>query len=260
MRSWALAGLGVATVVCAAMGFRVLGGGLFALGLVGYLVWGRLRYQLALRRIAEARRNFDAHALRREVDAFARYTNELSPLLQELRFERAVSWMMEERFDEAERALHEVDPERLSPRSRLAWMGNLAFCHARLGRTAEAVREATDSARLAEKEGPEVHAIHLGILGAAHIHAGEPEQALPLLQEALQQGDPHPQLRTMRELYLGDALAALGRPDEARAAWARAQAAAPASPLARHAAERLSKAVVFGATRGDPGRREGGGG
>jgi tetratricopeptide (TPR) repeat protein len=240
-RSWALAALGVATVVCAALGYRMVGGVLFAAGLVGYLAWGRLRYQLALRRIAEARRTFDAQALRREVDSFARYANELSPLLQELQLERAVSWMMEERFDEAEAALREVDPARLSPRSRLAWMGNLAFCHARMGRAAEAVREATDSARLAEKEGPEVHAIHLGILGAAHVHAGAPDQALPLLQEALQRADSHPQLRVMRELYLGDALAALGRSDEARAAWMRAQAAAPGSPFARHAGERLSR-------------------
>jgi predicted negative regulator of RcsB-dependent stress response len=47
----------------------------------------------------------------------------------------------------------------------------------------------------------------------------------------------------MRELYLGDALAALGRSDEARAAWTRAQAAAPDSPFARHAGERLSRPV-----------------
>jgi tetratricopeptide (TPR) repeat protein len=238
-RTYALAALAVGTTLCAAFGQRVLGASLFVAGLVGYVVWGQLRYRLALRRIGEARDRFDGAALRREVDALSRYANELSPLSRELQIERALALMMEERYAEAEETLAVVDTARVPERAKIACLGNRAFCHAQLGRFPEAVEEATESARRAEALGSEAHALHLGILGAVLVHAGQPERAIPLLESAIARGDAHPQLRAMRELYLGDALVGTGRPAEGRAAYGRAVAAAPAGPFARRARQRL---------------------
>jgi tetratricopeptide (TPR) repeat protein len=237
-RTYALGGLVVATTVCAAFGQRVLGASLFAAGLVGYVAWGQTRYRLALRRIGEARAHFNGPALRREVDALSRYANELSPLFQELQIERALSFMMEERYAEAASLLEAVDNSRLSERAQVSCLGNRAYCHARLGRSAEALEEATQSARRAEALGPEAHAVHLGILGAVCVHAGQPERAIALLEAGSAQGTTHPQLVAMREVYLGDALVAVGRKAEGRQAYERAKAAVTEGPFARRAREK----------------------
>jgi tetratricopeptide (TPR) repeat protein len=239
-RTYALLGLLVAVTVLAAFGQRLAGELVFGLGIVAYVVWGQVRYRLALHRIARAREAFDGEALRREVGRLRRYVNELSPLYQQLELERALSFMMEERFAEAEGVLDTLVRERLPPRARVSLLGNLAFCHAHLGRPAEAVEEATESARQAEALGPETHAVHLGILGAAYVHAGQPERALPLLREALNRPEAVAPLRVMRELYLGEALRLLGRGAEAREAYARAQASVSRNPWARRAAAALA--------------------
>jgi Flp pilus assembly protein TadD len=62
-------------------------------------------------------------------------------------------------------------------------------------------------------------------LGLALLQAGKPEEALPVLQEASRTGPQNPVMECMVSLHTANALAELGRWDEARAHWHTSQTA-----------------------------------
>jgi len=69
-------------------------------------------------------------------------------------------------------------------------------------------------------------------LGAALLKGGKPEEALPVLQEAARIGSQVPGMACLVSLHTANALAALGRWDEARAHWLASETAVRALPRA----------------------------
>ena len=68
---------------------------------------------------------------------------------------------------------------------------------------------------------PDLRASQLGTLGAALTISGQPEEAVPLLEQALVRGGTQRD-QSARAFFLGEALRALGRMDAAAAAYSRA--------------------------------------
>jgi adenylate cyclase len=72
------------------------------------------------------------------------------------------------------------------------------------------------------------HNVYLAIWGRFLAYAGRPEEGLPLIQRGLRLS-PYPRIVTVR--FEGETYHALGRYEEALAAFERARALAPKSPI-----------------------------
>ena len=120
--------------------------------------------------------------------------------------------------------------ERLNLDNLVAWVAAHAGQTARAVEVARANADASSDARL--------RPYLLGTLGAALVLDGQPAAALVPLRESLALGGPR-WAQAVRRYYLGEALAALGRFDEARAEWHEAVTIAPKSRWGRRARERL---------------------
>jgi hypothetical protein len=108
-----------------------------------------------------------------------------------------------------------------------ALAGNLAMIEGDYDRARahydEAVRQQPLEAQLLERQ------------GLARLHAGDPAAALVSFRERARRGAPWPEA----DLRIGEALAALGRREEARRAWQRSIARHPEVTAARDSLERL---------------------
>lgn len=142
----------------------------------------------------------------------------------------------EERWSEALALVGTIDraevpaAERVHHDNLVAWIGAHAGETARAVELARANLEAASDARTR----PYLH----GTLGTALLLDGQPAAALEPLRESLALGGPR-WATAVRRYYLGEALAALGRFDEARAEWHEVVTIAPKSRWGRGAKERL---------------------
>jgi tetratricopeptide (TPR) repeat protein len=148
------------------------------------------------------------------------------------------SWILceEERWQEAYDLLASVDRRRI-PKVMLApLLNNMSWALAHLGRHDEAIEVGEAALAVADATS---RPYCLGTLGTAKQMAGKPGEAVPLLQEALATRGARPAAQVVRGFYLGEALMALGRTDEARVAYLGAVQAAPGTQYGRRAQGRL---------------------
>jgi tetratricopeptide (TPR) repeat protein len=150
---------------------------------------------------------------------------------------RASGLTAEERYVEALAVLGEIDHDTVPAPERPGHDNSVAWSCAHAGETARAVELA--SAAVAAVAEARMRPYCLGTLGTALVLDRQPNAALAPLREALALGGPR-WAQAVRRYYLGEALAALGRYDEARAEWNESVTIAPKSRFGRRAQERLS--------------------
>jgi tetratricopeptide (TPR) repeat protein len=157
--------------------------------------------------------------------------------------QRAFFLARQERWTEALGQWRSLDRARLAPAQRVLLDNGVAWCLALTGATGEAV-ELARAAVAAEADADAKSRAYLhGTLGAALVLDGRHAEALAPLERALAAGGPR-WAQAVRGYYLGCALSALGRVDEARAAWQRAADVAPATRYGHRAREQLAKAAA----------------
>jgi tetratricopeptide (TPR) repeat protein len=167
-----------------------------------------------------------------------------------VRFHEATVLSLEGRYAEASALFGSIDRRRLPPGS-LPWLlNNLAWTLALTGQGERAVAVARESTEASAKASDravsleDLRACQLGTLGAALVTAGRADEAVSLLEQALARGGK-PRQQAARAFYLGEAMHALGRRDEATAAWKRAAAEAPTTELGKRGQERLDSATAY---------------
>jgi tetratricopeptide (TPR) repeat protein len=211
------------------------------LGLLGAsLVLGpTLLVRLQLRRLVNAFRREDSTTYWAVYRSLARRCRAEPGASSWLPLLDAQALLLDERWAEARAALEQIDAARLPAGIRVSNDNNLAWALAHAGDPQRGAELAQATLTRARGDAPEMVSYCLGTLGAALVLAHRPAEALPSLQQALAEKHPLPRAQAVRGFYLGEALAALGRADEAHAAWQRALAAAPASRYGKRAAGRL---------------------
>jgi len=150
----------------------------------------------------------------------------------------------EEDHARAAKVLEAIDPQTLPPDMVPLLINNLAWCRALLGDGDEAVALATKALEMAEQAKLPLLPYCLGTLGAAQVLSGRPGDAVSTLERALALGKGDAYAQPIRLFFLGEALDALGRTDEAKQAWQRAIQENPKSPHAGRARERLGTLEV----------------
>ena len=158
----------------------------------------------------------------------------------------AVVLSQEQCWPEARRVLATIAPASLEKLANLmAYENNLAWVLAHDGAPDEAAALAERLlARLSESDPKHARLLRqaCGTLGTALTLAGRPAEAIGALRRATDGGESAG-AEIVRQYYLGLALRALGRADEARAAWLAAQRADATHPWAQLAAKRLSEDI-----------------
>jgi hypothetical protein len=168
---------------------------------------------------------------------------------EQLRMSEATLLAMEGRHVEACALLESLDPSCLG-KAREPWrLNNLAWSLALSGRPAHAVATARASMEASERAGDaavamDLRACQLGTLGVALVLAGNGEEGVPLLEQAIARGG-RAWRQAAREFFRGEGLHARGDQEGAAAAWARAAQAAPKSEWAERANARLSAARAY---------------
>jgi tetratricopeptide (TPR) repeat protein len=164
-------------------------------------------------------------------------------VMEQLRLSESSILSLEGRHAEAASLLESIDRRRLDAAWHPWLLNNLAWSLAQTGNGARAValaRESIESAAPDERRVvtiEDLRAYQLGTLGASLVVAGEASEAVPVLEQALARGG-RPRDQAARAFYLGEAMRALGRHDEAVDAWRRAAEAAPASEYGKRAETR----------------------
>jgi tetratricopeptide (TPR) repeat protein len=142
----------------------------------------------------------------------------------------------EERHAEARALLEPLDRRLFAPPSLAHFLNALAWTFAQTGRAHEAVELARESLATGRVAG--LRSYQLGTLGTALVLDGKPDLALAPLEDALSQGGTA-RAQAIRAFYLGEALRALGRRDDAKKAYTRATEAGPATTYAERAKREL---------------------
>ncbi len=165
--------------------------------------------------------------------------------MEQLRLYEAQLLSLEKKHAQAAKLLASVDMKVLGEAWAPVLWNNLAWYRVLAGDAPNALSAARASLDAAEKTtrplfsaGSDLRALQLGTLGAALAISGESEEAVEKLEQAIARGGTKKH-QSAREYFLGEALASMGRDDDARAAYARAISEAPDTELAQRAAERL---------------------
>jgi tetratricopeptide (TPR) repeat protein len=156
-------------------------------------------------------------------------------------------WMMcfeEEDFIRAQDALDAVDRAYLPSDDFAVLDAARAWCEANLGTIDKAIYMARVAIGEARPDLIRARASALAVFGAIQVRAGNSHAALEPLQEAVRIADD-PGHAALAAFYLGEALTAIGRPDEARVAWEGASRSSPATRHALLAGERLAALAVM---------------
>lgn len=181
--------------------------------------------------LVEQKRTTEAHELMHQLREL--YAGSVSAL-EQLRMNESTVYSTAGQHAQAIAILESIDPARLAAPWRPWYLNNLAWSLAHAGQAARAVGLARESIAASEAAGDravlahDLRAFQLGTLGACLVLAGEPEPAVAPLEQALARGGK-PRHQAARAFYLGEALRALGRTDEAAAAYERAATEAPDS-------------------------------
>lgn len=198
-----------------------------------------------LGRLADAGKFDRAHALLAEIHPF--YVGSKANL-EWLRVQESSILLREHRYGEAATLLESVDRKALSPGWVPFLLNNLAWSLAHTDRAARAILVARESMEASTGAGDrpvtteDLRGYQLGTLGTSLTLAGQHEDAIPLLEQALARGG-RPTAQAARAFYLGEALQGLGRHADARVAWKRASDADPKNDFARRARARLAEPV-----------------
>jgi tetratricopeptide (TPR) repeat protein len=174
---------------------------------------------------------------------------EASPrTLERFHFTEGAIFAREERYAEAARKFESLD-RRLLGADLEPWVPtSLAWSMAHAGRVQEAVplartaMEAQEPGRRALAD--DLRGAQLGTLGTVLVLAGNADEGVPLLEQALARGGPPPTIAS-RAFYLGEGLRALGRDREAAEAYDRAVAADPKGPFGKRAKARASDPTPY---------------
>jgi tetratricopeptide (TPR) repeat protein len=156
----------------------------------------------------------------------------------------------EGRYPDALARLSSIDRARLDPSWHPWFLNNLAFTLAHTGDGARAVTVARESLDLtgagAGQPTDELRRSQRATLGAALIVAGRPEEGMSLLEEVLA-GDRggRPRALAARWFFLGEALRAIGRQEDAVAAYRRSMDASPSAPHRRKARAALEAMNIY---------------
>lgn len=172
-----------------------------------------------------------------------------SDLMTELRRWSHAPWMadlleagclaFQEKYKEAAGLISRVDFTSLNDASRTVCLNSLAWCKAHLGEAESAVEVAREALKLAETAANPVANLCRGTLGTALVIAGDAEQAIPLLEQAINSNARRPAQLSCHAYYLAVACWNLGRAEEARSWLERAVAAAPETRYGRRATATL---------------------
>ena len=200
----------------------------------------RARRRLLLRRNAQLNAAADPRAVYDDIaEGYRLLGAPPDPYLQMI---DAYTLLQAHRWSEGRARLEAMDRAGLSaPANLAAWENNLAWAMAHDGAAEEAIALA-DKAR--ERAGAlglpaSTRALFDGTWGAALTLAGRHTAALAPLERALEAGG-RADAQAARHHYLGRALWALQRPDEARGHWQEAVRVGPKTRWAELAAARLS--------------------
>jgi tetratricopeptide (TPR) repeat protein len=248
--SWPLAGaiFGPTVALVALFGWPVVPMFFGSMALFGATTWvvpgAIVRYAFArLRRLALTE---DTVAARAVLGELLELYQGHPVTLESLHFSEASLLSMEERYAEASTVLESLDRRRMGPRWEPWVANNLAWSLAHCGRVAEAVAMARAALEAKDGDGgrgliaEDLRAHQLGTLGACLVLSGDAATGAPYLEQALARGG-RPRARAARAFYLGGALRALGRDDEAAKAYTRAFETAPENPFGRRAKERIGE-------------------
>jgi tetratricopeptide (TPR) repeat protein len=149
----------------------------------------------------------------------------------------------DEDFMRARDAFDAVDRSFLREDEIAMLEAGLAWCELNLGHTEKAIELAKDAVHDAPASVGRSRGCALAILGAIQVRAGQPHSAVQLLREAVAI-DPRAEHKAFAGFFLGEALAATGAPDDARAALEAAAAACTDSRYAHLARERVATLAV----------------
>ena len=201
--------------------------------------------RLVLQRVARQHQaRLDAALDEGDTDSVGRLLDEVDDYLgvfirrserQQLRV-RGQKLSNQERWSEALALVGSIDREKVPASERPTHDNALAWLAAHAGETARAVELARGAADASSDARTRPYL--LGTLGTALVLDGQHAAALAPLREALALGGPR-WAQAVRRQYRGEALAALGRLDEARAEWRQAVTIAPRSRWGRRAQARL---------------------
>jgi hypothetical protein len=225
------------------MHFPSVAGGIIVVivGIVSPALVNRLIVWMVRRQSAEAgqaRARGDTSGLRRKLEEIDEVLSAEAPTLFWRELTRSRRLAKKHRWSEATLVLAALDRKTLSPTQRVHLDNSLAWVKAHAGATTEAVWLAEAACAHESDVDEKSRAFLHDTLGVALALDGRHEDAVRELNGARAMGGPK-WTRAVRELHLGDALAALRRVDEACAAWQHAVDAAPASEWGKLARERL---------------------
>jgi tetratricopeptide (TPR) repeat protein len=154
----------------------------------------------------------------------------------------------EGRYPDALALLTTIDRARLHPSWHPWILNNLAFTLAHTGNGARAVTVARESLDLTDaragRPSDDLRRSQLATLGAALVVAGRPEEGMSLLEEVLASGG-RPRALAARWFFLGEARRAIGRNEDAVAAYRRSMEASPSAPHAQKAKAALEGMKIY---------------
>jgi tetratricopeptide (TPR) repeat protein len=239
---WIARGIVVtATAVFAVAAFFVAGPlALVAVSVIGLIAIPALEYHLLT---AAIRRLDCAIEARLPQDARRRYEDcakELGPhwkALVSTRVAESSILLLEKSHPGALAVLRSLPIDGLGASLRYKLLNNLAVAAA-AGGDMDAARAAAAEAVACAPPGS--RSIVLTTLASVYVHLGLPAEALPMLEEALEEDvDPADRARTL--FYLGETHWSLGHRDDARGFYMRASEIAPTGRSAACARERIEQ-------------------
>jgi len=216
----------------------------FFLYLFGVFVWLTGRAQRRIGRLNEAQ---DYEGARRLIEEL-RAVHPASPATTRMfQLVEGTQLSLESRHPAAVSVLSSIDAAQLRAASRPTYLNNLAWSLALSGNAADAVLRARESLAASEAAGKAAklpRANQIGTLGTALVLAGEADEGVTRLEEALLLGGK-PAAQATRAFFLGEGMRALGRYDDAAKAYRRAVEEAPSSEFGQRAKVSLQGLAAY---------------
>jgi tetratricopeptide (TPR) repeat protein len=147
--------------------------------------------------------------------------------------------LLEERYQEALNELEALDAKKLGKKGAPVIQNQIAWCNTRLGDPARGIEISKAVLPQLECMGLDYcSSAHL-VLGVANFLLNRPSEAVPHLEKAYTGSIDAPSRKATAAFYLGEALSALGKHEEARRAYQHAHEALPNGRFGMRAFERL---------------------
>lgn len=223
-----------------ASAFGVIVLGFFAavlLARLGTALTLRLLLRRAMGRLKAAADEGDAVATRAAADAVKTF---VPPALQD--FARAIDGLAleaEERWGDCLATTTAIDVSKVGPADKLVFDDRRARALVHVGRAEEGLAIANAVVDQARRSADPRLARYVATLGVAQLHTGDPGSALASLDEGAA-GAKSAFARERAAFHRGEALRALGRIEDARAAYERAIEVRSEGSWGRRARDRLS--------------------